>query len=94
MTRTVQVPIYPVRIRFILTNREELNRASIDGEVEDGEIEITFHGKPTLSDVVHESFHASSRILHYVGHKPDHLNDEPQAYLLDWIVEAAQKFLK
>lgn len=40
-----------------------------------------------VSTIAHEALHVSHFIMKRVGIKPDVDNDEPQAYLLSWIIE-------
>lgn len=44
--------------------------------------------------VVHEAVHAANRVFHAIGHNPDLLNDEPQAYLTEYIFSQCVKFLE
>lgn len=44
-----------------------------------------------LATISHECFHAMNRVCEMSGIKPDILNQEPQAYLLDFISECAFK---
>ena len=44
--------------------------------------------------IAHECFHAPSFILDFVVVKPDHNNDEDQAYLLGFIFEEVTMFIK
>lgn len=46
-----------------------------------------------ISVISHESFHISNFISKRIGINPDVNNDEPQAYLLSWIVEETIKFM-
>ena len=39
----------------------------------------------SMGTAVHESVHAANFMYIYLGIKPDPDNDEPQAYLIDWI---------
>lgn len=44
--------------------------------------------------IAHECLHGSSFILEYVGIHASHVNDEPQAYLIEYLIEEAHKFYK
>lgn len=44
-----------------------------------------------VATIAHEAFHASNTMMNSFGAKPDAMNDEPQAYLLDWIVKEIYK---
>ncbi|QQV91428.1 hypothetical protein M1M25_gp112 [Tenacibaculum phage Gundel_1] len=50
------------------------------------------HGKPSIGVLAHECLHIVNMISHNLGMKPDFKNDEPQAYLLDYLVDKAMKF--
>lgn len=44
-----------------------------------------------IATIAHEAFHASNTMMNCFGARPDAMNDEPQAYLLDWIVKEIYK---
>lgn len=44
--------------------------------------------------IAHECLHGSSFILEYVGIHASYVNDEPQAYLVQYLIEEAHKFYK
>ena len=44
-----------------------------------------------IATIAHEAFHATNTMMNSFGAKPDAMNDEPQAYLLDWIVKEIYK---
>lgn len=48
----------------------------------------------TPSVVAHEALHIMNRIMHRVEAIPTWSNDEPQAYLIGWIVEQIYKTLE
>lgn len=41
-------------------------------------------------DLAHEALHCAHRIADYIGHNPDHHNDEFLAYLLGYIVQCVE----
>lgn len=43
--------------------------------------------------ITHEAVHCANMIFQYIGHIPDANNDEPQAYLTEWIFEKAYNFI-
>lgn len=45
------------------------------------------------SILAHESVHGANMIFQLVGHELDTNNDEPQAYLVEWIFEKAWEFV-
>jgi hypothetical protein len=47
-----------------------------------------------VSTISHEAFHVTSFLFNRIGITPDSKNDEPQAYLLSWIVEKVYEFYK
>lgn len=47
-----------------------------------------------VSTISHEAFHITNFLFNRVGITPDSRNDEPQAYLLSWIVEKVYEFYK
>ena len=55
---------------------------------------MVFKGIPSTSTMVHESVHLANSILKYRGIKSSHLNDEAQAYLVEWIFEQAEEFIE
>ena len=44
--------------------------------------------------IAHECLHATSYILDWVGIKPDYMNDEAQAYLMQYIFDQVNDFIK
>lgn len=50
------------------------------------------HGKPTIGVLAHECLHIVNMISYNLGMKADFKNDEPQAYLLDYLVDKAMEF--
>lgn len=46
----------------------------------------------TYGDLAHECFHASNMIFEMKGVRPDLSNDEPQAYLIKWIMNQCIKY--
>jgi len=52
--------------------------------------------KPTANHktVAHEALHVVNLLFNNIGAKPDLNNDEPQAYLLGWVVEQIHNTLK
>ncbi|WP_374440543.1 hypothetical protein [Epilithonimonas sp.] len=47
-----------------------------------------------ISLIAHEAVHICNFIFKNVGIELDRNNDEPQAYLVGWIVDEIEKFLK
>jgi hypothetical protein len=55
---------------------------------------IAFSKKTSYGVIAHESLHAVSYIFDFHGIVMDCKNDEPIAYLLEWVVEECHKFIK
>lgn len=48
---------------------------------------------PTPGIIAHEALHLMNEIFSKVGYRVDQYNDEPQAYLLTWIVNRIHEFV-
>lgn len=44
--------------------------------------------------IAHECFHATNFLFMIIGAKPDINNDEPQAYLINYLVDQVEDFIK
>lgn len=55
---------------------------------------IAFENETTPSNVAHEALHMTNRICKSAGIVVGSDNDEPQAYLIGWIVKQCHSFLK
>jgi hypothetical protein len=51
-------------------------------------------GQITPGVIAHEAFHLANMIFKYISAEPTFDNDEPQAYLIGWIVDECHKFYK
>ena len=58
-----------------------------------GVIHVAFEGNPKTSIIVHESVHITNYIFELSNIDPDLHNDEPQAYLLQWVFEECFNFI-
>ena len=54
---------------------------------------IAFSKNTSNSTIAHECMHIVNRIFSDGGIFPDPLNDEPQCYLLGWLVDECDEFL-
>lgn len=45
------------------------------------------------SIIAHESVHVVNMVFHMIGHEPDVNNDEPQAYLTEWVFDKTIRFI-
>jgi hypothetical protein len=55
---------------------------------------MAFSGKTEPSIIAHEATHIVNNIYHDRNIPPDVLSDEPQAYLMGWVVKMCHEFLK
>lgn len=54
---------------------------------------MAFESKTTAEIIAHEALHITNYIMDRHCIRPDLINDEPQAYLLGWIVKQCDKFI-
>lgn len=57
-------------------------------------IVAVFNTKVTPSIIAHESVHICNTIFYNVGIQKDLLNDEPEAYLVGWLVDQIHLTIK
>jgi len=50
-------------------------------------------GYPTPGIIAHEAKHLVNNIFINIGHEPDKWHDEPECYLLMWIVNRIHEFI-
>lgn len=55
---------------------------------------LAFENKTTHNIIAHECMHFVNNVFEDRGISPDVENDEPQAYLLGWVVEQCYKIVK
>lgn len=105
--KIIKVPIYngnlvlietedfkPIEKKYNLSNTSTYN-AFVFAKDGKNTIEYIMVFRPETIDpgvIVHESVHIVNELFYNKGIKPDLLNDEPQAYLLQWVFEQAMKF--
>lgn len=86
----------------LIKNKEPLNgfnpenyEAFVWDDLSSGIAVYKIYIKPTASHktVAHESIHIVNLLFNNIGAKPYLNNDEPQAYLLGWVVEQIHKVL-
>lgn len=102
-SKTVKIPIYGGRLLIYFTD----NLQSLNGKYNLGNVEgfealslddggrryvIAFNDDPKASVIAHEAVHITNMIFKDVHVKLDINNDEPYAYLLEWVVEQVDKF--
>ena len=106
-TKEIKIPIYNKRVVLFknTTTEEALNyfglepRNGFAGGVfyKENDKGIRKYGFVLEADLdyskmAHESFHLSNYILSHIGAEPSFINDEPQAYLIQYIFNEAIKF--
>jgi len=55
---------------------------------------IAFSNKLDPGTIAHEALHLTGYIFYDMSANFDMVNDEPQCYLLEWVVDQCHKFLK
>lgn len=90
MKKTVNVPLYDWRVRYVISKSGEL---SCESEPEKARVTIKLAEKPDspagIQALSHECCHAAFDILACVGIKANQKHQEAFAYLQDWLVRAA-----
>lgn len=104
----IKIPIYTGYLRVIISDDFEhvCKKYDVDLDAADtgafvfteiikGGHKFSIVLKPNASNgyIVHESVHLCSNIYDIHGIKPDIHNDEPQAYLTEWLYEQIEKVL-
>jgi len=101
--KTIKVPIYPCKLVLHeckdckeLEKKYDLGDCSgIEAVVftRGGVVVIAFFKPVTHGIIAHEALHATSDIFNFICAEMDVNNQEPQCYLIEWIVEQCHKFL-
>ena len=106
-TKKIKVPIYPADIYVHLFDIDKIGeeyeveihpstRAVVFNTLAPNgglRVHVAFKEVPRLGVLAHECVHATNSILEHSGVVADHINDETQAYLLQWIIVEIEKFL-
>lgn len=81
---------------YNLVGTEIMAACTFTSYSKDGHTEyiMAFFGKTSPSIIAHEAVHTVNGIFRDRGIQLDANNDEPQAYLLGWIVDKCHKTLK
>lgn len=108
-TKKVKIPLYVGRlIIYQVDNIKEIEKKhnltdctgvdalafQINKKNGSGRFFMAFEGKTTPSIIAHEATHITNLIFSHFGAELDLKNDEPQAYLLEWVVNECHKFLE
>lgn len=102
MTKSFTIPIYDAKARVVVCPAEEFEPPgglTVQGDAalfyNHGNVIFWFSSsKVKPGAIAHECLHATNHILHWVGDRPTFEDDEPQAYLLGYLVEQVTKRLK
>jgi len=106
-TKTKKIPLYTGKLTIIQTEKEEtlsdvakvlnidFDVSNYDGMacIDKHNYIVAFIDKTTPSIIAHESIHAVGFIFQEHNIRMDANNDEPIAYLLEWIVRECHRFL-
>lgn len=108
-SKIVNIPIYEVELEFIKT-KDIISVASDMGFNVSGNVtafaasnsssdkeplfRIVLSKKADQGVIAHECLHIVGMLYEYIGAKLDEVNDEPQCYLLQFLVDECNKFLK
>ena len=100
---TIKVPLYLEEITIIFfTDEQQIKERFPESEpesfiakvlYEDGTHYVIFDLKENLTHgiIAHEAYHLMNNIFKVIGHKTHMQNHEPEAYLLEWIVNEIYK---
>lgn len=105
--KTIDIPIYFGKLTLIKSKNFKKTNEKFGVSIPDRFGAVTFRNEKAdgfevvvsfvdsnVSLVAHEAVHVCNFIYENIGAKLDILNDEPQAYLVGWIVEEIENFLK
>lgn len=107
ITKKYKTPLYGTEFTVIIYNSNEefikkypdLEIENFDGAVfwREDKLYIVFSAEkkdyPTPGIIAHESKHLVNNIFIQINHKLSRWNDEPEAYLLGWIVNRIHEIL-
>ena len=107
ITKKYKTPLYGTKFTIVLYNSDDefqkkfkkIEISNFDGAVfyEKDELFIVFSaekkGYPTPGIIAHEAKHLVNNIFIEISHDLDRYNDEPEAYLLGWIVNRIHELL-
>ena len=102
-----KTPLYGTKFTIVIYNSDDdfqkkfkkIEISNFDGAVfyEKDELFIVFSaerkGYPTPGIIAHEAKHLVNNIFIEISHDLDRHNDEPEAYLLGWIVNRIHELL-
>lgn len=103
--KTIKIPLYQGEVTLIKTDdlkevEKKYKTQSLHGYdacvLRDGHSQyiIAFTNNIRVGIIAHEALHLIGYIYEDIGAILDVKNDEPQCYLLEWIVDECHKFIK
>ena len=102
--KSIKIPIYFGKLTFVITDdfkkvdkvfKTEIGNKNYDGVFFEMQDEYVIALKKTdISVIAHECVHAVNAIYLNCHIELDRVNDEPQAYLMGWIIGELDKFIK
>ena len=107
ITKKYKTPLYGTKFTIVIYNSDDefqnkfkkIEISNFDGAVfyEKDELFIVFSaekkGYPTPGIIAHEAKHLVNNIFIEISHDLCRYNDEPEAYLLGWIVDRIHELL-
>ena len=107
VTKKYKTPLYGTKFTIVIYNSDDefqkkfkkIEISNFDGAVfyEKEELFIVFSvekkGYPTPGIIAHEAKHLVNNIFIEISHELCRYNDEPEAYLLGWIVDRIHEVL-
>ena len=93
MTKTIKIPLYFEKLKIVIV--EVLDNPEYEAYVKFEKKTMVVYVQPTASPsvVAHEAVHIANYVFIRCGIMPDLENDEPQAYLVGWIVNQISTIL-
>lgn len=90
-TKKIKIPLYYQRLKIVVS--EVLDKPQHEAYVEYVGDTIEVHIKPNATPglIAHEALHIVHHVFIECLIEPDMYNDEPQAYLLGWVVDKISK---
>lgn len=93
-SKTIRIPLYFEKLKIVVVDK--LDKPEYDAYVLFEKDKLVLFVKPdtTAGVIAHEAVHIANYVFKQCGILPDLNNDEPQAYLIGWIVKQIHKFIQ
>jgi len=106
--KRIKIPIYNQYLSLVITNKKDISGRETyahtyydEGREQQLDSVLYLYINPfykkqniTQGVIAHEAVHVVNRLFHHLGIYTEELNDEHQAYLVGWVVDEMNKFLK